>query len=252
MKKFFLFILFVAIAFAGFSQKRAKTKTKSNKTQTSTTIPNPGNPSSKPELGEPKPVIYTTDVPGSSPTPGQVGAPTTKPKDSTIAPGSTGVGQQPTGTAPGVGVPGSPTQAPGSSDTKPMTTDPNPGDGNHKPGMKDQKQHKGEKGNKDHQKEHKGKHDGEKHDHDDDDANGNGNDKVRTNVPSQVEKAFKVDYPAATNPVWTKQNGDWTVTFNNNGAASTATYHSNGEKPSHKMPGQKKEMKEKKEKKNKG
>jgi hypothetical protein len=244
MKHFFLLVLFATTTFAGFSQKKGRAKTKSNKTQTSSTIPNPGNPSVKPEVGEKSPQIYSTDTPGSAPGQGQVGAPTSAPKDTTAP---VGAGQQQPGSAPGIGMPSGPTPAPGSGNTKPITTDPQPGrDG------KEPKLPKGEKGTKDHKKEHKEKHDGEKHNHDDKEhESGSGNEKVRDNIPSRVEKAFKVDYPAASNPVWTKQNGNWTATFNNNGVTTTATYHSNGEKAIDHMPGKKKEVNEMKEKKNK-
>ncbi len=59
---------------------------------------------------------------------------------------------------------------------------------------------------------------------------GNGNSKNSINIPTQVRNSFNADYPNAVNTVWTKNRGDWTVTFRNNIWNSTATYHSNGER----------------------
>lgn len=65
---------------------------------------------------------------------------------------------------------------------------------------------------------------------DNDGGQGNGNSKIRKNIPTKVRKGFSADYPGAVNEVWTKNRGDWTVTFNNNVWRSTATYHSNGDR----------------------
>lgn len=60
---------------------------------------------------------------------------------------------------------------------------------------------------------------------------GKGNSKTRINIPTQVRNSFQSDYPGAQNAVWTKNRGDWTVTFNGGYFyKSTATYHSNGDR----------------------
>lgn len=69
-----------------------------------------------------------------------------------------------------------------------------------------------------------------KQDNEQDGQQGNGNSKIRKNIPTKVRQSFNADYPGAVNDIWTKNRGDWTVTFTNNVFRSTATYHSNGDR----------------------
>ncbi len=251
MKRSVLFLLLLVTAMFGFSQK-GKIKIKGTKKEQTTTIPNPGNPSASPEVKQKQlPQIY--DKPDAGSASGQNNLPGTQPKDTSKTSASTSAdgGDKPVLANPPVNAAG--TTSPTSADTRPMTTDPKSGvAGDGKPvadmkngkGEKGEKGNKGDKGNKDWKKENQEKHPGEK----DNNENGEGNNKERNHIPAQVEKSFAAQYPGASNAVWVKQNGNWTVSFNNNGSASTATYHSNGEKSS--VNGQGK--KEKKEKKNKG
>jgi hypothetical protein len=243
MKHLFLVLCFAAASLLAFSQSKGKNKSKSgNKQSASSTIPNPGNPSVKPEVKQKQmPPVYDAKVQGS-PAGNNGSSVPVKDTGKVVGGVSSNPGTTPAGDNPPVT--GTPT---GSPETKPTVGSNTPA-GDDK-GEKGKKEHKGDKGDKEWKNKEQQKHEG---DDKEDDHDGNGNDKERDHVPSRVEKAFKVEYPAATNAVWTKQNGDWTVTFNNNGSASTATYHSNGEKPSGNMPGKKKEIKEKKDKKSKG
>lgn len=66
--------------------------------------------------------------------------------------------------------------------------------------------------------------------------NQNGNGKTKINIPTQVRNSFNADYPNAVNTFWTKNRGDWTVTFGHGIWNSTATYHSNGERVDTRTP----------------
>ena len=54
--------------------------------------------------------------------------------------------------------------------------------------------------------------------------------KPSKNQPAKVRAAFQRDYPNARNVTWSKYRGDWTATFRNGLAMSTALYHANGER----------------------
>jgi hypothetical protein len=57
-----------------------------------------------------------------------------------------------------------------------------------------------------------------------------GGPKPSKNQPAKVRSAFQRDYPYATNVRWSKYRGDWTATFGNGFAWSTAVYHANGQR----------------------
>ena len=60
--------------------------------------------------------------------------------------------------------------------------------------------------------------------------------KPSKNQPTQVTSAFQKDYPNAANVTWSKYRGDWTATFGNGLAKSTAVYHANGERKDTRTP----------------
>ncbi len=60
--------------------------------------------------------------------------------------------------------------------------------------------------------------------------------KPSKNQPAKVRDAFQRDYPNASNVSWSKYRGDWTATFRNGLARSTAVYHANGERRDTRTP----------------
>lgn len=60
--------------------------------------------------------------------------------------------------------------------------------------------------------------------------------KLSKNQPAKVREAFQQDYPNANNVSWNKYRGDWTATFGNGLALSTAVYHANGERRDTRTP----------------
>ncbi len=57
---------------------------------------------------------------------------------------------------------------------------------------------------------------------------GYGNRKVRENIPNKVQTAFRNHYPFAQNPVWVKNEDEWSVEFENYRRRVKVSYKSNG------------------------
>jgi hypothetical protein len=213
MKKMLFISAFLMLASLSFSQGKGKSKSKNN-SKTQTSVPSPqGNPTKLPEVKE-KPEVYQQN-------------------DSTKNPS----GQQDKGK-------GKTKKQPGNSGKDSSNND----NSNNESWNKDKKQNEAEhedgddnnngkkkvknKNNKEN-KEEDDDHDSDQYQNKENKKNkdkGNGNSKVRTNIPTQVRNSFNADYPNASDAVWTKQQGDWTVNFRNYAYRSTATYHSNGER----------------------
>ncbi len=250
MKQILTLFVFLLIFSAGFTQGKGKDKKEKQKKEIKTSVPAPTGQGGKPEVNnKQKPVIYQsgdTSKAGSfptqsaSPAPSQSGNAAGNPTSS----GSTSGGQtQPTpageptsGQSSGSGSPTPSTQ------TNPPSTNQSgagaensktvPGSKQHESSKDDDDDHEFKKDKKD----KKDKKEKQKEFKDDDDGNGNGNSKTRINIPTQVRNSFNRDYPNAMNAVWTKNKGDWTVTFGNSNWNSTATYHSNGERVDTRTP----------------
>ncbi|MBY0478737.1 MAG: hypothetical protein K2Q24_13905 [Chitinophagaceae bacterium] len=253
MKQIFTLLAFLIVTLAGFTQGKGKDKKEKEKKEIKSSVPAPANQGGKPEVNnKQKPVIYQsgdTSKAGSfptqsgSPAPSQAGNAAGSPTSG----GSTSGGQtQPTtGGEPTSGQSsgsGSQSQTPSSQTNPPSTSQSGGGAENSKtvPGSKQHESSKDDDDDDDHEfkKDKKDKKDKQKEfkKEDDENGNGNGNSKTRINIPTQVRNSFNRDYPNAMNAVWTKNRGDWTVTFGNSNWNSTATYHSNGERVDTRTP----------------
>lgn len=215
MKKLFFISAFLMLTVLSFSQGKGKSKAKTN-SKAQTTVPPPqGNPSKLPEVKE-KPQVYQQN-------------------DSTKNP----KGQQDKGEGKEKnkkGYNGKDSSGYDNSNKENWNKDKKQHEGEHEDGDNESKgkekvKYKNGKENSEADDDHESD---EKHSKDKwkekNKENGNGNSKVRTNIPTQVRNSFNTDYPNASDTVWTKQQGDWTVNFRNNAFRSTATYHSNGER----------------------
>jgi hypothetical protein len=52
--------------------------------------------------------------------------------------------------------------------------------------------------------------------------------KMKIKAPEQVIRSFTTDNPNITNATWSKNKGDWNVTYKVNGMETVSTYHANG------------------------
>ena len=232
MKQFFTLSIFLLATLLSFAQGKGKDKDKTKakqKTEVKSTVPAPAGQTTKPEVNtKQKPQIYQkadTTKTGSQTSQGgnainPSAASESKNNNNNAGSGTQSGGQTQT-TATGESVLGQSSNSgaqPQSGQNNSSATGQTSAESYNIPVGSNQGESKKEEGKqKDKLK-------------DSQNGKGNGNSKTRINIPTQVRNSFNADYPNAVNTVWTKNRGDWTVTFGHGIWNSTATYHSNGER----------------------